>query len=75
MPYMQIFLTQGHIATNFQCLEGLPEGAVFESSYYDPETRACNLVFSHASFDEVTIGQEIPLVTPLVYCEGEKAKT
>lgn len=63
MEYLQRMMTVGEsfCAT---CVDGLPHGAVFESSYYSAGERIVYLVFSHPSFTEIPIGALLPVLWP-----------
>jgi len=45
--------------TTFRCVEGLPVGAEFISSYFDVNTQQATLIFEHESFKEVESGSAI----------------
>ena len=57
----QQWMTEGNRSFEFECTEGLPEGAEFmhfsqgHSKYGD-----VSLVFRHDSFEDVELGREIP---------------
>jgi len=58
----QTFITRGAMS-HVKCVEGLPLGAKARYSYMDVKYDYVVLVYEHESFDEVKLGDTIPLMT------------
>jgi hypothetical protein len=47
---------------NARCIKGLPMGARLVRSFTDERRGVAALVFEHESFDEVRLGEELPVI-------------
>lgn len=53
-------MTVGWVGGQVTCVAGLPPGAVFTASTFDPGYALVSLYFHHPSFDPVPDGETVP---------------
>ena len=64
--FLQDMLTAGNRLDGVIVTQGLPDGAQFVGSSYDPQRLTAELFFVHESFDIVDTGNMVPQF-PIVY--------
>ena len=62
----QEFITQGYTTAGctINCIDGVPENAIFLYAFPDNNTRIIWMYFSHPNFEEVDLGSVIPEFRP-----------
>ena len=59
---VQELVTQGNVIERGECIEGLPEGAVYIDASWDSWRRVLYMVFTHDSFEDVPPGEVLPVL-------------